>query len=299
MSGTLADPLVAEARAVRQLSGLSGARVYMMTRDDRTWFVRKGAATSEHNERLQRQAQKQSALRVGLPGVVRTPRILDEGTIDGRYYFDMEVVQGVDAATYLRTSDYAGVRRFTAELCDYLRAAAALPPLLMPASPRTLFDYLYSRVCDVQALTSALSAEVLSSVLVGLDQVRASADPQMTLCHGDLTLENIVVDHDGRLWFLDLLDAPFESYRQDVAKLHQDLDGGWYLRRQPAIARCVGEYVGKLIFQTAARLDPSYGTLHPVLMAATFIRIIPYVPDAESRAFVLERVAHYTGLIRR
>jgi aminoglycoside phosphotransferase len=296
---SLVDPLIAEARAVRRLSGLSGARVYMMTRDDRTWFVRKGAATVEHNDRLRRQARKQAALAAMPVDAVRTPSILDEGTIDGRYYFDMEVVHGVDAATYLRISDYASVRRFTAQLCDYLRAAADRPPLVALAGGQTLFDYLYSRICEVQALTTALSPEVLSGVLVGLDQVRSAGDPRMTLSHGDLTLENIVVDHEGRLWFLDLLDSPFESYRQDVAKLHQDLDGGWYLRRQEAIARCVGDYVGRQVFQTAVRLDPSYAVLHPVLMAATFIRIIPYVADAESRRFVLERVAHYTALIRR
>jgi aminoglycoside phosphotransferase len=296
---SVVDPLIAEARAVRRLSGLSGARVYMMTRDERTWFVRKGAATVEHNDRLRRQARKQAALAGVLADVVGTPPIFDEGTIDGRYYFDMELVQGVDAATYLRISDYDSVRRFTARLCDYLRAAAERPPLVALDATQTLFDYLYSRVCDVQTLTAALSPEVLSGVLVGLDQVRAAADPQMTLSHGDLTLENIVVDHEGRLWLLDLLDAPFESYRQDVAKLHQDLDGGWYLRRQGAIARCVGDYVGTQVFQTAVRLDPAYAALHPLLMAATFIRIIPYVADADSRRFVLERVAHYTGLIRR
>jgi hypothetical protein len=170
----------------------------------------------------------------------------------------------------------------------------------LPLDPsQTLFDYLYSRVCDVQSLTAALEPEVLAAVLVGLDQVRAATGFEMTLSHGDLTLENIVVDHDGRLWFLDLLDAPFESYRQDVAKLHQDLDGGWYLRRQGAIARCVGDFVGRQVFQTAARLDPSYASIHAVLMAATFIRIIPYVTDDESKTFVLERVAHYAGLIRR
>jgi hypothetical protein len=83
-----------------------------------------------------------------------------------------------------------------------------------------------------------------------------------------------------------------------VAKLHQDLDGGWYLRRQAAISRCVGEYVARQVFQTAVRLDPSYASIHCVLMAATFIRIVPYVTNAESRAFVLERVAHYSGMIR-
>jgi aminoglycoside phosphotransferase len=299
VSESLVDPLVAEARAVRRLSGLSGALVYMMTRDERTWFVRKGAATTEHNGRLRRQARKQTTLAESLPEVVRTPRILDEGTIDGRYYFDMEIVQGVDAATYLRTSDYADVRRVTAELCDYLRAAATRPPLITPEAPQTLFDYLYSRVCDVQSLTAALTSEVLSKVLVGLDLVRAAGDPPMTLCHGDLTLENIIVDHDGKLWFLDLLDAPFESYRQDVAKLHQDLDGGWYLRCQPAIARCVSDFVGRQVLHTASRLDTSYPLIHPVLMAATFIRIVPYVSDANSRAFVLERVAHFASLIRR
>jgi hypothetical protein len=270
----------------------------MMTRDDRSWFIRKGAASVEHNDRLRRQARKQAALAAAPAGDVGTPRILDEGTIDGRYYFDMEIIHGVDAATYLRSADYASIRRFTSRLCEYLSAASRRPPLVAPSSPQSLFDYLYSRVCDVQSLTSALSAEVLAGVLIGLDRVRALVDPGMSLSHGDLTLENIVVDHDDRIWFLDLLDAPFESYRQDVAKLHQDLDGGWYLRRQPAIARCVGDFVGRRVFQTAVRLDPSYAALHPVLMAATFIRIIPYVADAEARRFVLERVAHYTGLIR-
>ena len=33
--------------------------------------------------------------------VVSTPRILDEGEIDGRYFYDMEFVRGPDGTSYL------------------------------------------------------------------------------------------------------------------------------------------------------------------------------------------------------
>ena len=72
---------------------------------------------------------------------------------------------------------------------------------------------------------------------------RAIGTIATTFCHGDLTLENMVIDRDGRIWLIDLLDSPLEHHWQDVAKLHQDLTGGWYLRRVAPIARSALDFV--------------------------------------------------------
>lgn len=291
------DPVVADAVAVRLLSGLSGARVYLMTQDGRRWFVRKAAAQADGSPRLRRQAEKQKAWLAHGDDLVRTPRILHEGEIEGRYFFDMDAVRGVDGVTYLRSADYDGVKEFTNRLCRYLTQVAAAPPLCDSTS-RDLFDALFSRICAVQAATSRLGSDDAAAVLLGLERVRKHGNLPPTWCHGDMTLENILVDEQGGIWAFDLLDAPYEHYWQDVAKLHQDLEGGWYLRHQPPIARCVTEFVGRRLQETTVQLDPDYAVLHPVLMAATFIRILPYVHEAAAIRFVLERVGYYAGLLR-
>jgi aminoglycoside phosphotransferase len=291
------DPVLADAVAAHLLSGLSGAAVYLLTRDGRHWFVRKAAATPDGNARLRRQAEKQQAWLHLSRGDVRTPRILDQGEFEGRFYFDMEAIRGVDGVTYLRSVDYHGVAGFADRLCHYLDHAAEEPPLGNSASD-DLFGSLYDRVCDVQNSTALLRDEDAAAVLLGLSRLRRFGNPPPTLCHGDLTLENLIVDGDGTIWAFDLLDAPFEHFWHDVAKLHQDLDGGWYLRRQAPVARCITEYLSRRLMQVATRRDPHYRELHPLFVACTFIRILPYVRDQAALAFVQQRVAHYAQLIR-
>src|SRR5204863_8802633 len=101
-----------------------------------------------------------------------------------------------------------------------------------------------------------------------------SLDVSPTLCHGDLTLENMMVDRDGQIWAIDLLDAPYEHYWFDFAKLNQDLEGGWYLRHQPAISAAVRQYLRERCLSTVLELDSSYESVHNPLMAITFARIL-------------------------
>lgn len=299
LAAEFSDPLVADARSVRMLSGLSGASVYLLTEDGRHWIVRKGAIRAEGNERLRRQATKQRRWSEMTETPLRTPRILRDGEIDGRYFFDMEAIRGVDGATFLRTAEYGSIAQFADRVGAHLRSAAHSAPLAEVSISGDFFTALFTRVCDVCRSTKSIDPRRLNVVLLGLDRLRAAGGVAPTLCHGDLTLENLVVDSDGGIWALDLLDSPFEHFWQDVAKLHQDLDGGWYLRHRPAVARCVTEFVGRRLLEETERLTPGYRRLHDVLLACTFIRILPYVRDEASATFVHERIAHYADAVER
>ncbi len=287
------DPIVADARSFRALSGLSGVVVYLLTLDGERWFVRKAATVPDQSRRLEAQAAKQTRLAEEPLASIRTPRIIARGEVDGRFYFDMDYVRGVDGATFLRRARYEQVTRFTDQLCEYLGAAST--SLVVPSHPVSLFDALFAKVCSVYSQTDLLDTETLGRVMVMLDEVRRAGPLTPTLCHGDLTLENLIVDPDENIWVIDLLDSPVEHYWQDVAKLHQDLTGHWYLRRASRISRGVLDFVGGRILDTADTLDPPYRRVHQAMLTTSFIRILPYTRTDEDTQFVLERIAYFTS----
>jgi hypothetical protein len=286
------DAVLGDAVEVRKLAGLSRASVFLMTKDTRHWFVRKAAKTPEANERLRGQARKQAAFGREMHDVVLTPRILDEGEIDGRFYFDMEFVRGPDGTSYLLRATYEEVAQFADRLCGYIRSAAVRPALAHPAHG-DLFEALYSKICDIQRATGLISSENLALLFLGLDRVRQLGHVPPSLCHGDLTLQNMVIGPDGAIWVVDLLDSPFEHYWQDVAKLHQDLSGGWYLLEQPPVAKCVLDFVSHRLLDAATVLHEDYPRVHALLVASTFARILPYARTSEEIQFITDRVTYF------
>lgn len=291
MTDRRSDPITADAVEARQLSGLSGALVLLMTKDGRHWFVRKAAAAPENSERLRGQARKQSEFHREM-SLVQTPRILDEGEVEGRYFYDMEFVRGPDGASYLNFASYDEVTRFADRLCAYLEEAAARRPLA-PCAHGSLFDALYAKLCEVQRITGLISADNLTRLFLSLDRMRRLVDLPRTFCHGDMTLQNMVIGPDGTIWAIDLLDSPFEHYWQDVAKLHQDLSGGWYLLQQPPVAQCVLDFVSRRLMQAVTRLHPDYPRLHALMVASTFVRILPYARTPADTHFVTERITYF------
>lgn len=294
LSGT--NPLLRHAVAARALSGISGAEIFLLTEDGDHWFVRKAASDAGGNARLRRQAAKQAAFARVPDAVVHVPEILDEGEIDDRYYFDMQFVQGIDGAGYLRRASLADVKGFTDRLSAYLRAAAERPALSPQIYPN-IFEAFYAKICEVQRKDVPISDAVLAKLVLALDRLRVLGDVRPTHCHGDLTLENMVIDADGAIWVLDLLDSPFEHYWQDVAKLHQDLAGNWFFRNQPPISRYVLDYVSRHLMQATVALHEVYRDIHPLLVACTFARILPYARTPDEAAFVVERLEYFVDQI--
>lgn len=282
-----------DVQEYHRLSGFSGADIFRATRDGHKWFVRKVAASVELSPRLRVQAEKQQAFSMAIGPMLHVPKILQQGEAAGRFFFDMEFVRGLDAVNYLRQIPYRDVTRFGDKLDAYLQAAKQAKPLVKSPSP-SLFEALYSKLCDVQRKTQRISTDNLARLMMALDRLRAMPNHAPTLCHGDLTLQNLIVDEAGEIWSVDLLDTPYEHYWQDIAKLHQDLAGGWFLLRHGKIAQCVLDYLSDRTFRVATEIDPAYAAAHPLLLACTFARILPYAHTPEHIQFVNERIDFFT-----
>ena len=282
-------------RFVQRLHGLSKTEVWLWSDDGERWRVRKVAADEAVSRRLQLQLTKQQRLVDAVDAPVRVPEVLDQGTVDGRFWFDMAFVHGIDAPTYLRRGQADDVIRFTAQLVDYVQWAWAADPWDGGTST-DLFDGLFGRLCAVRRACEDMSPTTFERLALSLERWRG--DPVgRTWCHGDLTLENIQVDRNGDLWFFDLLDAPHEHVFQDVAKLHQDLAGSWYRRTHERVSAASLRHVSDAVTRAATALDDRYQQLHPVLVAMCFARILPYAESDADRAAVRRGLEFFVNII--
>jgi len=173
-----------------------------MQGDDRM-FVRKIENVNSNYERL-----------TALLGYVDVPRIYHyDGTI-----MDMEYIHGTDMRNYLLNNPIK-------DLTEFL-----INTLNMFASKSIDKDYtnVYNEMLswiepDMFPFTKEQLIDRLPKIL-----------PQ-SVYHGDMTLENIIHSTSNRFYFIDAVTLKYDSWIFDIAKLRQDLECKWFLRRDPAM----------------------------------------------------------------
>lgn len=280
-----------------RLSGLSGAGTWRCRTPGGEYFVHKVATSGHQSLRLNAQRQKQERAAWCLPSGFRTPKVYRHGDLDGQAFFDMEWVTGRAAPDYLATASVPEVRAFAERLAAYLQWAWSTPPLHEVGS-RDILDALQSRLDSI--ITRARSECLGYRTLVLLEYLRnqvlkpdLTASFQPSFCHGDLTLENMIVDTRGQIWLLDWLDAPYEHMLFDVAKLYQDIWAGWYTRTYRPIAPYVLAHLTRTVRQQVNIVEQesvNHRKLREVILATTFARILPYTSTHRDFEFVAQRL---------
>lgn len=273
-----------------ELSGFSGARILLIREGGSPAFIRKISGTASGNSRLQAQAIKQRLTASQLIGCATTPRILDEGYIDGLYYFDMEYIKGLDGISYLRTASFPAIARFLDKLLIAIERFANLE------NPQQLFSPRQNSLTKCHEILSAVPREDVRARnavlgLIGiLEDAKIPEELAVTACHGDLTLENIVVTEAGDVVFIDFLDTFLSHWIADVGKLEQDLRAGWYMRKAEPLPLSVVSYFRQALAALASRRLKDAPALLPIVLCVHLARILPYTRTHEDRSFVLDRL---------
>lgn len=275
----------APAPSVHVFRGHSGAEVVFHAG---AGIVRKTAAMPSANARLMAQAEKQRRLfMLGLP----FPRVLAERTdTKGCAQFDMQYLPGrslADAVTQAATFDPAMVVKSVERMMWLFAPAAgtALPPQLFQGK--------------IQAI-AAKGGEDVRQAAARLSACNWQGIPESP-CHGDLTLENMLITTARTVAFIDCDQAWVSSYWLDFGKLFQDIEGHWCLRRlyaseipqaQRVNAIQKMEPLGRAFRALAGRTDTVLLERLPQLAALGLLRAIPYAKDETSIAFICKRIAH-------
>jgi hypothetical protein len=129
----------------------------------------------------------------------------------------------------------------------------------------------------------------LRRIATALDAMDWSGTPA-SMSHGDLTFENILIEPDGRVSFIDC-DEPFaSSWWLDAGKLFQDIAGRWCLRTLAAPSVGATERLAQLdadMRQMAAELDPDLPQRLLQFASLHLLRTVPYSRTGEIVSFAI------------
>lgn len=118
----------------------------------------------------------------------------------------------------------------------------------------------------------------------------------MGLCHGDLTLSNIIVTQDNNMYIFDFLDSFIESPLQDIAKLVQDLKYGWSFRNANPSVRLKGQLFCQAAYPDMIyTIKNTYETELSIIEVLTILRIAPYlsIDDETTRKWFIKVISRF------
>lgn len=258
---------------VKTLSGYSGCHIHLYN-DGGKLFVRKLSGSKEYNKRLERQIVKQAAFK---HPTLRAPQVYKTGYINGCFYADMEYIEGETVASLVRNGKYDIARK----------AIYSVLTLFVPTN--TVLTNANDVIGKIESMHDALKCfdetEWCQKTLSVLETHTWETHP--SACHGDLTLENMLVKN-GNVYLIDFLDTFHDCLEADMAKMLQDLCCMWSFRHETLstdgilfLQECAHHV--KMLYRKITNSDEKQ---LQAMLQLTLLRIYPYLKDKKTKLFL-------------
>ena len=244
---------VAAASVIKELYGHSGSQIYLM-RDANITFVRKIGNIERNYERM----LDLRAAAYPLPAIY------------GKYgdTLDLEYIHGLDMQAYLLTGDVSALADFILDMLNRLSERC--------------YDRDYSDVYW-QKLDFVDASSDLPFTRQQLINRLPSRLPASNY-HGDFTLENILYSNDA-FYLIDAATVEYNSFIFDIAKLRQDLQCKWFLRKTNLMLDVKVQYIQDRVLErfTVAKED--------ALVILMLLRVYRHTCAGDpDRTFILEAI---------
>lgn len=276
-----------------ELRGYSGCDLEIITNSG-IKQVRKTAADISYNTRLSEQKRKQETVKLGK---LRNCKTYDCGFRDGLYFFTMEYINGNTLAEQVENIQLSDMKHvvdcLTSHFSDFEKIDADVNNKFIEKIKQVKEMISKREIIERDCTEINESIQILENYK--WDWVIHSQ------CHGDMTLENILVASDG-LYLIDFLDSFYDTWMIDAAKLLQDCECFWSYRKKEistnmkvrllvfkdlCVERIVSMKNGKELMDTV---------YHILLL--NLLRILPYTKTEEDYIFLKSNIASTNKKLR-
>ena len=196
------------------------------------------------------------------------------------FYCDMEYVESLTMASHIESITTKGIGAFIELVIKELHISDGL---VLPGA-NDIFQQ------KIDSLSKNIpQREIYINAMKRLEHFDFSEVPY-SKCHGDLTLENILLDVKGKVYLIDFLDSFFDSWMVDVAKLLQDLELQWSYRHCDISAN-VGlrlSVAKEKLIDCISRLPNGHEKVIQIyyILLLNIMRIVPYIKDDITERFI-------------
>lgn len=257
----------------KELKGYSGCKIFIIENEN-TRFVRKFSSDEKYNERLQAQCNKQAQC-----SFAKVPKVLDSGFQNGLFYFDMEYMRGKLLSEYLLQVPAFDLDNVISRLFKLVS------PTLSNNNNPEVVSKIREKIDSLRYLTAQYKN--LISVFEHLDSCQWFGIDSND-CHGDLTLENIIVLPNGDFVLIDFLDSFVNCSAIDTAKILQDLLVRWsYRNKKLTTYDDIRLYTACDIF--IDKLKQAHANVYRNsidMLILNILRIYPYLKDEQTQLFL-------------
>ena len=268
------------------LGGHSGCSIYLIEDGDGRVYVRKTSKDASYNERLILQCSKQSKF---TGGIVRTPAVYGSGyTSSGLFYFDMEYIQGITLSEYIRSME---IGKISALVNSIVESIVPIHFESITSEQKCETNEIFNnKISDLKSQLSGSNSTVSAAITLLEQHDWGYFIPSD--CHGDMTLENIIVK-DDKLYFIDFLDSFYDSWFMDIGTLLQDVQVMWSYRFEQRID--MNTVLRLIVFKDL--LIDKIKSINPVYVIEIYysllqklIRILPYTEDEYTNSFLIKKI---------
>lgn len=208
---------------IKELSGYSGCLVSLY-REGNNYFVKKEAKDKEYNKRLKLQIEKQKRYFSIDNKPFKVPKIINEGiNSEGKYFVDMDYIAGENFIEYINTLDIEQIKEYVTRLIKVLKFFEQREKDKKDSWEKFFIkinDLLRKNINDINIINYFYN--FLADNKENIKRIKS------TECHGDMTLENIIINNFGEIYLIDFLDNFYDCFYFDIAKIYQDLEFKWY-----------------------------------------------------------------------
>jgi len=247
---------------VGKLVGHSGCYLHL-TKEN---LVVKTSSNYNYNERLELQAKKQEEFE---DKWLKTPNVKSKQYYSGFFSFTMTYIPGNTMALRLLTRPFPESLQFIDKVIYFLNSN------LNKTKGYENKQLILNKLDSIRSNFSI--PEPISNWII---EELENAEIPSGYCHGDFTLENMIV-YDKEIYLLDFLDSYIESPLQDISKLFQDIYGLWSFRNMDNLNFLVVIRLKMIKEYLIKNLNISNEILKTIdiLAVMNFLRIIPYTKD--------------------
>lgn len=259
------------------LGGHSGCKIVLCEPKNSKAFVRKISSNIDYNSRLKLQKNKQENYQ---SEKIKVPKIIGEGyQHDGLYYFDMEYVQGITLAEYIKNIEVSEINGVVDVLINDIVNVSNF------GSPNN--EVFFNKIESLRLKLTDLNNPIINEALDLLENHDWGAFKQSS-CHGDMTLENIIVSKNN-FYLIDFLDSFYDNWIMDLSTILQDIQCLWHYRLDDSIN--INTLIRLIIMRdlliqkTKEIMGKDYIEVYYALLLK-LIRIYPYTKDKITYEFL-------------
>jgi hypothetical protein len=262
------------------LKGHSGCILELENRYGKNLVVKK-SKDFNYNKRLEIQCNKQKEY---FGENFKAAKIFDKGFDElGCFWFSMEYINGLIFADYMKIVELSHINN----IADIF---LGIIPEGLPYD-NNAHDIFLSKIDDL----SENIKDKTEIIKISLQRLKNYSWDylQCSSCHGDLTLENIIISNN-KLYLIDFLDSFYDSWQVDMAKIFQDIEIFWHYRNEKIDTNlflrllCLKKHIIKKLFVLNDGEKIIKSIYHILLL--NLLRIIPYTKDQYTYDFLQKQL---------